>query len=61
MDLAAAAGIEALQPVNMPAADEKRPKRQVLPSHLPRREIRHEPDSTNCGCGQPMQRIGEDC
>ena len=27
---------------------------------LPRREFRHEPDNTTCGCGQAMQRIGED-
>jgi transposase len=31
-----------------------------LPSHLPRREIRHEPEDTTCGCGQAMKRIGED-
>jgi transposase len=24
------------------------------------REIRHEPENTTCGCGTPMQRIGED-
>jgi transposase len=41
--------------------DEKqRPKRQPLPSHLPRREIRHEPESTTCRCGCAMKRIGED-
>ena len=28
--------------------------------NLPRREIRHEPENTTCGCGTPMQRIGED-
>jgi transposase len=36
------------------------PKRQALPAHLPRREVRHEPESTTCGCGQAMKRIGED-
>ncbi|HCZ49087.1 MAG TPA: IS66 family transposase, partial [Gammaproteobacteria bacterium] len=25
-----------------------------------RREIHHEPEDNTCGCGQPMQRIGED-
>ena len=41
--------------------DEKQqPKRQPLPSHLPRREIRHEPESTTCRCGCAMKRIGED-
>jgi transposase len=38
----------------------QQPKRQPLPAHLPRREIRHEPESTTCGCGCQMRRIGED-
>ncbi len=59
-DLAAAAAeIEAMQPVGR-AADRTPPKRERLPSNLPRREIRHEPEDTQCGCGAPMQRIGED-
>jgi transposase len=61
MDLAAvAAEIEALQPASQPSQEKKQPKRAALPSHLPRREIRHEPESTTCGCGEAMQRIGED-
>jgi transposase len=61
MDLAAvAAEIEALQPATKQASEKKQPKRQALPPHLPRREFRHEPESTTCGCGTPMQRIGED-
>ena len=36
------------------------PKRQPLPANLPRREIRHEPETTTCGCGCQMKRIGED-
>ena len=61
MDLAAvAAEIEALQPGAKPADEKKQPKRAPLPPHLPRREIRHEPENTTCGCGQAMQRIGED-
>ena len=38
----------------------EQPKRQPLPVHLPRIDIRHEPDSTTCRCGCQMQRIGED-
>jgi transposase len=60
-DLAAlAAEIEAQQPKKPAAEDKQQPKRQTLPAHLPRREIRHEPEHTTCGCGQAMKRIGED-
>jgi transposase len=60
-DLAAlAAEIEAQQPKKPAPEDKQAPKRQPLPAHLPRREIRHEPVSTTCGCGQAMKRIGED-
>jgi len=60
-DLAAlAAEIEALEPAKKAAEDKRQPKRQPLPANLPRREIRHEPEDTTCGCGQAMQRIGED-
>ena len=38
----------------------QQPKRQPLPANLPRREIRHEPASTVCGCGCQLRRIGED-
>jgi transposase len=38
----------------------QQPKRQPLSANLPRREIRHEPESTTCGCGCQMRRIGED-
>ncbi|HFH2951708.1 TPA: IS66 family transposase [Pseudomonas aeruginosa] len=59
-DLAAvAAEIEVLGS-SKPQGDKQQPKRQPLPPHLPRREIHHEPEDTTCGCGQPMQRIGED-
>lgn len=41
--------------------DEKHsPKRQPLPASLPRREIRHEPESSTCRCGCQMKRIGEE-
>jgi len=60
-DLAAlAAEIEALEPDKKAAEDKRQPKRQALPANLPRREIRHEPEDTTCGCGQAMQRISED-
>lgn len=43
--------------------DKKTPKRTPLPPHLPRRDVAHEPTDTTCqtpGCGQAMQRIGQD-
>jgi transposase len=46
-----------------PKAPPRRPRRQGLPEHLRRVEHRHDPADTTCaapGCGQPMQRIGED-
>jgi transposase len=49
-----------------PYATVARPKRlragrQPLPSHLPRIEHRHEPESCTCGkCGQDLVKIGED-
>ncbi|KAA0219186.1 MAG: IS66 family transposase [Lautropia sp.] len=53
--------IERLAPPESKQAEDKRaPKRQPLPAHLPRREIRHEPESTSCGCGCELKRIGED-
>jgi transposase len=60
-DLAAvAAEIEAMDLSTKAAAGKQVPKREKLPANLPRREIRHGPDNTTCGCGTPMQRIGED-
>ena len=49
--------------VKAPKAPARKPRRQALPAHLRRVEHRHEPENTTCvtpGCGQPMQRIGED-
>jgi len=57
---AVAREIEALAPQTAPAAQRQTPKRQPLPANLPRREIRHEPESTTCDCGCQMKRIGED-
>ena len=61
-DLAAVAdAIDALntQKASTPQTKQQA-KRQPLPANLPRREIRHEPDSTTCQCGCQMKRIGED-
>jgi hypothetical protein len=38
----------------------EQPKRTPLPAHLPRVEVRHEPQGTVCRCGCAMKRIGED-
>ena len=60
-DLAAVA--EELNQHRSPAAqseEKQSPKRQSLPAHLPRREIRHEPESSTCRCGCQLKRIGED-
>lgn len=48
--------------VPAPAAQKtaRAPRRQKLPEHLRRIEHRHEPADTTCGCGRPMQRVGED-
>ena len=60
-DLAAVSlEIEKLQPPAAAPEAKQQPKRQPLPIHLPRREIRHEPESTTCRCGCRMLRIGED-
>lgn len=49
-----------LAPQDKPASEANKPKRQPLPAQFPRREIRHEPESTICSCGCQMKRIGED-
>ena len=61
-DIAAAQQrLEQLCPPTRPVPSNKAaPKRQALPAHLPRTEVRLEPQNTACGCGQPMQRIGQD-
>lgn len=57
---ALARAIERQQPAAARPAPKQQPKRQPLPAHLPRREIRHEPEATICGCGCVLKRIGED-
>lgn len=52
--------LEALRSHQEKATPKAQPKRSPLPANLPRREVRHEPDSTLCACGCAMRRIGED-
>ena len=47
-------------PPKAPEKPRQKPKRAALPAGLPRVEIHHEPDSTTCGCGCQLKRIGED-
>jgi len=50
-----------LTPATKPqAAPRQQPKRAALPAGLPRVAIHHEPDSTTCGCGCQLKRIGQD-
>ena len=46
--------------VKTPAQPRQTPKRAALPAGLARVDIHHEPDSTTCGCGCQLKRIGED-
>jgi len=50
--------LEALK--DKPAAPKGQPKRVALPAHFPRREVRHEPEDSQCRCGCALERIGED-
>ena len=60
-DMAAVdAELDAMQPPGTAPEPKNQPKREKLPANLPRRDVRHEPEDTTCGCGEPMQRIGED-
>ncbi len=52
--------LDALRGGPVAPTPKEQPKRAALPANLPRREIRHEPESTVCGCGCEMRRIGED-
>jgi len=51
--------IEALQE-KPPSVPKAQPRRVALPAQFPRREIRHEPEDTQCSCGCSLERIGED-
>jgi transposase len=51
--------LERLRPA--PRTDRKESaRREALPAHLPRVDVRHEPETTTCGCGCQLKRIGED-
>lgn len=52
--------VEALRGAPALEIEKGQPRRTPLPASLPRREVRHEPESTTCGCGCAMKRIGED-
>ena len=56
---AVAEELEALTPPTPERQAKQQPKRRPLPAHLPRREIRHDPESTTCACGCQMKRIGD--
>jgi transposase len=43
-----------------PEPPKDKPRRTALPAHLPRREVRHEPEHRVCSCGCTLERIGED-
>jgi transposase len=60
-DIAEASGeIERANRGDKGKKDKQTPKREPLPPHLPRRDVHHEPESTACGCGCQMKRIGQD-
>jgi transposase len=45
----------------VPPATVKKPKRQALPAHLPREEIKLEPESTSCPqCGDPLRFLRDE-
>jgi len=52
--------LEALLPGKSQEPTPERPRRLPLPAHLPRVEMRHEPEHIVCGCGGALKRIGED-
>jgi transposase len=52
--------IEALKRSDEKAPPKDQARRAPLPPHLPRTEVRHEPESTICACGCALKRIGED-
>lgn len=51
--------IEALR-VKPASPPKSQPRRVALPAAFPRRDIRHEPELTQCSCGCELKRIGED-
>lgn len=60
-DLAAiGAELEQLTPAKLPEGPKQQPRRMQIPANLPRTDIYHEPESTQCACGCQLKRIGED-
>jgi len=57
---AIAAELATLRSAEHRQAPKDPPKRSPLPAHLPRVDVRHEPEHTVCRCGCAMRRIGED-
>jgi transposase len=57
---AIAVELAALRSPEQTRAPRSQPKRSPLPAHLPRVEVRHEPEQTICRCGCAMKRVGED-
>lgn len=57
---AIAVELATLQSPEQARAPRNQPKRSPLPAHLPRVDVRHEPEQTVCSCGCAMKRIGED-
>jgi len=52
--------LEALKRTEDHKPPKDKPRRAPLPAHLPRVDVRHEPQHTVCGCGCQLKRIGED-
>ena len=48
------------QPVTPSPVARQQAKRQRLPENLPRVDIHHEPEQTQCACGCQLHRIGQD-
>lgn len=61
MTLQQAALTQQLDTLREPGTPRRTPKREALPTHLPRIEERHEPASCTCtACGNTLVNIGED-
>jgi transposase len=52
--------LEKLSPQPKAKDAPNKPRRTPLPANLPRVDVHHEPESTLCGCGCELKRIGED-
>jgi transposase len=52
--------LEALKNVEQRTPPKQKPRRAPLPADLPHIDVHHEPETTVCGCGCELRRIGED-